>query len=257
MKSAQSWAAFFVFVLGFLSATVLELPELKAKVATVFPGFASRTERRHIYTTQMLFRNPLMLYIDDFVDQNEIAELLEIGSTLFEPSTIGGGKVSKQRTSNSCFLRGNDSVILRVRERVAHFMGAIPFDGIETPQLVRYQDDQTFNLHMDWFREPIEDLDGHTYNRLASFFIYLDANCTSGETWFPELPSLVSPGESSEKFSNPEGKDGLAIVPRAGSGVFWMNLDENGVGNERTLHAGLPVSSGSKVGMNLWVKKFV
>ena len=261
MKSiTQSSLALVVFVIGFLSAVVLEVPELKKLGHTYLPalaGYLGPSEPRHAYTTQFLSRDPFMLYIDNFLDQAEISHLLEMGSTLFKPSTITKGQISEVRTSNSCFLRGNDSVLDRVRERAMHFLGTMPFDDIETPQLVRYQDNQSFNLHMDWFRTPIEDPEGRVYNRLGSFFIYLDANCTAGETWFPEIPSPIRPGERSDKFTNLKDREGLAVAPRAGSGVFWLNLDESGQGDERTIHAGLPIDSGSKVGMNIWIKKYV
>jgi prolyl 4-hydroxylase len=37
-----------------------------------------------------------------------------------------------------------------------------------------------------------------------------------------------------------------------GSAVFWKNLDEKGRGDRRTLHAGLPVQNGTKIGLNIW-----
>jgi prolyl 4-hydroxylase len=56
-----------------------------------------------------------------------------------------------------------------------------------------------------------------------------------------------------------EWERGVTFRPREGSGVFWMNMerDVDGVmrGDERTLHAGLPVTSGGKVGMNIWTRE--
>jgi len=36
-----------------------------------------------------------------------------------------------------------------------------------------------------------------------------------------------------------------------------MNLKQDDKGDERVLHAGLPVSEGTKVGMNIWITKHV
>ncbi len=44
-------------------------------------------------------------------------------------------------------------------------------------------------------------------------------------------------------------------MPILGSGIFWINLKEDDSGDSRTLHAGMPVGSGSKTGMDIWAKK--
>ncbi len=46
-------------------------------------------------------------------------------------------------------------------------------------------------------------------------------------------------------------------MPRLGSGIFWMKLKEDGSGDSRTLHAGIPVGSGGKTGMNIYAKKIL
>ena len=133
------------------------------------------------------------------------------------------------------------------------------------------------------------------YNRIASFFIYLEDDCVGGGTEFPDLkledskmfarseeavegPSLTEHAvsipqdehsKSSEKLSfwmeRVEIKDigsktsqrakGTTFKPRKGSGIFWVNLRESGFGDQRVRHAGLPVREGEKVGMNIWVKR--
>lgn len=34
--------------------------------------------------------------------------------------------------------------------------------------------------------------------------------------------------------------------------LFWRNLLPNGQGDPRTLHAGMPLTKGIKVGLNIW-----
>lgn len=50
-------------------------------------------------------------------------------------------------------------------------------------------------------------------------------------------------------------KDGLTVNPIAGSALFWVNLHADGMGDERMLHAGLPVPDGSKTGLNIWTTR--
>ena len=52
-------------------------------------------------------------------------------------------------------------------------------------------------------------------------------------------------GENSDDF-------GVTFKPIKGNAVFWENLGPDGRGYEQTFHAGLPVSRGSKVGLNIW-----
>ena len=44
----------------------------------------------------------------------------------------------------------------------------------------------------------------------------------------------------------------MTFKPRKGNAVFWMNFDSEGRGYTETIHAGMPVTSGTKVGLNVW-----
>lgn len=50
-------------------------------------------------------------------------------------------------------------------------------------------------------------------------------------------------------------ENGVTFRPVEGNAVFWRNLDEEGRGLETMVHAGLPVVSGRKVGMNIWTRE--
>jgi prolyl 4-hydroxylase len=118
---------------------------------------------------------------------------------------------------------------------------------------------------------------GRLYNRVASFFLYLEDNCLGGGTEFPDLnldeSSIFAKkrgqAEAMEQLDfwktrieierkeneTSEHAQGVIFKPRKGSGVFWVNLHESGFGDQRVRHAGLPVHEGQKVGMNIWVKR--
>ena len=49
--------------------------------------------------------------------------------------------------------------------------------------------------------------------------------------------------------------NGITFKPVEGNAIYWENLAVDGRGDERTLHAGLPVVSGGKVGMNIWTRE--
>jgi hypothetical protein len=39
-----------------------------------------------------------------------------------------------------------------------------------------------------------------------------------------------------------------------GGAVFWRNLHADGSGHDKTLHAGLPLPEGTKIGINVWTR---
>ncbi|KUI59705.1 Prolyl 4-hydroxylase 1 [Cytospora mali] len=229
------------------------------------------------YHTEIISLDPLLIYIHDFLHTDEIDSLLTAAEPLFKPSTVTkyGRKVdTPDRTSSSAGLPLRDSTVQCVLARARAFMGTMMRDADEMgpPQLVRYTAGQYFNIHHDWYDMPQRAYDGsrRTFNRIASFFAILQANCTDGETYFPYVtgpPARVGHNKAvgnaesrSWKDSDPAWREheegGLAFRPIRGNALFWINLHSNGTGDERTLHAGLPVGEGWKTAMNIWPRQF-
>lgn len=124
------------------------------------------------------------------------------------------------------------------------------------PQMVRYRQGEKFDTHFDWYGYP-ERYGAKWFDRIASFFVYLDGEgVVGGETWFP----LIDAGKNAHgkwmRRTGREGEDGgTMFVPKTGNALFWVNLYANGTGDQRVLHAGLPLLEGRKTAMNMWPKK--
>lgn len=121
----------------------------------------------------------------------------------------------------------------------------------EQIQLVKYNGGGRLLLHQEWI--PIQGNgsfsgDGivRTYNRLLRSFIYLEDNCTGGETYFPGLKE-VGPSADGNKFSRAQNGKGILFKPRKGNAVIWNNLFMDGSGDPRLSHTSLPVRSGTKI----------
>ncbi|KAL9626863.1 MAG: hypothetical protein Q9204_006981 [Flavoplaca sp. TL-2023a] len=240
-----------IFSTHWISAKPSDLTELLA------------LSKEHQYSTEILSTDPLMFYLDGFLHPREAAYLLRLGSSrephlapskvYVDPDSNAPPPPSSYRTSSSCVLPADNALVSLIKQRALSLMGFIPNTGVEALQLVRYGRSEKFGMHYDWFDSPMVDKSGERYNRIATLFLYLEANCTAGSTYFPRLPP---PPESAreERFSTTANRSGLAVMPRAASGVFWVNLKADGTGDERTLHAGMPVGMGSKTGLNIWVK---
>lgn len=168
---------------------------------------------------------------------------------------------TRYRSSQSAILTLDDIVGKCLSRRMKSFLGSVQHIDTEPIQLVRYERTERFRLHVDWFDDSINktyipERPCRPYNRLGSIFAYLDDNCTGGETYFPDIKSVPSSADGT-KFARTDTGMGLLVKPRRGNAVFWNNMLMNGTGDPRVLHAGLPVKSGVKIGMNLFSYYYV
>ncbi|KAE8373706.1 hypothetical protein BDV26DRAFT_296696 [Aspergillus bertholletiae] len=217
------------------------------------------------YRTEILSVDPLIMHIENFVNDREIDYVLNLGEPLFQDSQLFDNdqvrSVDKPyRSSSSAFLPYEDSVLDCIGRRALKFLGFVEHQAYERLQVVRYYPGQEYNLHSDWLYRPKVSAspmdEGLEYNRLGSFFTYLGGNATGGETYFPFVKG-AKPSADGRKYAIPANGEGLVVKPTKGSALFWINLHPtNGTGDNRTFHAGLPVHQGVKYGMNLWTKHY-
>jgi prolyl 4-hydroxylase len=220
------------------------------------------------YTTEIVSLDPLVMYIHNFINPQDIAALLAAGEGEFQPSVVkkGGRMVdTPDRTSWSAALSRDEPVVECILERSRKFMGTMMAPGKDDmgpPQLVRYTAGQRFNIHHDWFErfQPSRDDDRDRYfNRLASFFVILQDNCTEGETHFPYIKPIAPQNFADKETAvwREHERGGLAFRPIAGNALFWVNLYKNGTGDRRVMHAGLPLKDGLKTAMNIWPRQYI
>jgi prolyl 4-hydroxylase len=162
-----------------------------------------------------------------------------IGRALVYDKAMGGGRVESARSNSSVVfdLIHSDIVLMLVRARIASTL-QIPPEGLEQTAVLHYAPGQLFEPHVD-FLDPAtpgyaEDLHMRG-QRVATFLLYLNQDYEGGETDFPEI-----------KW-NYKGRRGDALL-------FW-NVTSAGDPDERTLHAGLPPTSGEKWLLSQWVRQ--
>jgi len=127
---------------------------------------------------------------------------------------------------------------------------------MEPLQLVKYGSGQHYHFHTDWFGDPAYSHPSTGGNRQSSFFayVYVSNDTTGGGTNFP---MVIPPRhekwcdviDCDEPYAN-----GVTFLPVEGNAVFWSNFVD-GRGDDRTIHAGLPVTTGEKIGMNIWTRQ--
>ncbi|EOA88942.1 uncharacterized protein SETTUDRAFT_38254 [Exserohilum turcica Et28A] len=234
----------------------------------------------HQYSTEILSLDPLLIYITNFTSVLEAEQLITLGSADFTESFISRGSGTTHRvsgrTSDSAPLPLSHPLVSCILSRARRFMGTmlLPSEPFSIPQLVRYVAGQKFNLHTDfWAQHQVTAVDQEEvgrgagkrdmfFNRVASFFVFLRDNCTGGYTYFPlinvpaqvDLEALFEGRVERGDVGGEEG--GVKVKPVRGNALFWVNLDEEGKGDGRVVHAGLPVDEGEKIGLNIWPRKY-
>ncbi|KAJ5728458.1 Prolyl 4-hydroxylase alpha subunit [Penicillium malachiteum] len=220
------------------------------------------------YKVHLLSRTPLILYLENFLRDEEADHLVDISVNKYTPSIIYDGVTQKvdpsARLSDRALLDRDDTVRC-LEDRARAFQGWRPHLYIERMWAQRYNVSGHYRHHYDWTGSLA--LGG---DRLSTFMVYLGADCEGGGTNFPRLKMppgkqwcqfLECEGEedssSEEQFESidgviPKHKPGITFKPIKGNAIFWENLRSDGSGYEETWHASYPVTSGTKVGLNIW-----
>lgn len=140
-----------------------------------------------------------------------------------------------------------DKVVQCIERRALSFQGWPEDTFIERLWTQRYNVSGHYSLHYDWASST------KFSRRVSSFMVYIHDECVGGGTNFPRLER-----PKDERWCNfvhcgdQRGIEGVTFKAKKGNAVFWVNFDSEGRGYKETIHAGLPVSSGQKIGLNIW-----
>lgn len=118
--------------------------------------------------------------------------------------------------------------------------------------------------HFDW------NVHRGGWGRVSSFMVWVDDRTPGkpdlalegGGTEFPRLPRrwdgdrwcsfIECPDANSDGGNVTHTPIGATFKVKPGNAVYWENFTPDGRGFDETWHAGLPVTSGTKVGLNIW-----
>ncbi|KAI1777829.1 hypothetical protein F4818DRAFT_326844 [Hypoxylon cercidicola] len=221
------------------------------------------------YSVHIFSKAPLVIYIENFLSQDERAHLLEISEPLFEPSTVtSDGDTTRRdarvRDSEVALVPRTDAVRC-VEARARAFQGWRDDLWVERLRTQRYSENGHYAHHFDW------GSGARGWGRVSSFMVWVQADDgiegggtefpllrreAPGEKWCrwvecPEQPRDADDGETAAETGVPPG---VTFRPVAGNAVFWENFRPDGTGRgwDESWHAGLPVTKGTKVGLNIW-----
>ncbi|HEX8514156.1 MAG TPA: 2OG-Fe(II) oxygenase [Allosphingosinicella sp.] len=180
-----------------------------------------------------LSTEPRAAVCEGFMTESECAWLREAGEPALQPSAVvdptSGRMVPHPvRSSDAATIgvHGEDLVINALNRRIAAVTGTRPEQG-EPLQLLRYRPGGEYKPHMD-------ALPAEANQRILTALVYLSDDYAGGETSFPSV--------------------GLSYRGTVGDALIFRNVRSDGSADPLTLHAGLPVKSGTKYLASRWIR---
>ena len=178
--------------------------------------------------------------VDSVLTPEECKYVIDQATPLFTRSGVVGSTLpDPTRTSETAWIKKDDPIAQKIFQKVVELTGK-SIENCENLQVVRYQPGTYYNAHHDSCCDDTEGCLGFAKEggqRVATLLIYLNSEFTDGETHFPshgDLKLKADPG--SAIFFRPLGRDVNKCHPKA-------------------LHAGLPISTGTKYVCNVWVRE--
>jgi len=131
-------------------------------------------------------------------------------------------------------LLDSDLILTLIRNRVAAVTG-LPVAAMEPPRVFHYALGQDIKPHYDRLNDGVADYarSGYKGDRIATFLLYLNDNFDGGELEFP----LV----------------GKRFKGKAGDGLYFAHVNQDGTRERLSLHAGLPIRRGEKYVLSQWI----
>jgi prolyl 4-hydroxylase len=122
--------------------------------------------------------------------------------------------------------------------------------SVQAFNVLRYKHGQHYHPHHDVFKPS--EYGQQDSNRIATVLVYLEAPTEGGETIFP--------AEGRQGLKNLAGfgyntcDRGYLYKPRSGDAVLFWSISVDGKFEERSLHGGCPVKSGTKWVATKWIR---
>lgn len=178
--------------------------------------------------------------LDSILTPEDCKYLIEKAEPLFAPSTVVGSSGNDpSRTSETAWIPKSDPVARKVFAKACEKTGK-SMDCCEDLQVVRYKPGTFYKAHHDSCcddSKACEDFESQGGQRVGTLLVYLNNDFTDGETHFPD-------------------HDDARMKADPGSGIFFRPLASDcDQCHPKALHAGLPISSGTKYVCNAWVRE--
>lgn len=254
-------AACLAVVLFQQSIGIPDLISLVTKGPTDLEAYKTFQCQHAKYSVEILSIDPFILYINDFLSQEEIRYILDFTHAYEENRKLASNNEPVSVNERAPRFPWEEPLNVCLSQRMKSLLGNVQHIETEPVRVIQYERNEKIQVHYDWFPDTRNETGHHSMsarpnNRLGSILAYVEDDCDGGETYFPEVESMIESADS-DKFSISDNGKGLLVKPKKGNAIFWNNLHPNGTGDVRTAHAGMPVTRGTKVAINIWSYYFL
>jgi prolyl 4-hydroxylase len=196
-----------------------------------------RDRSRGYETHESTWDGPQMVH--GILEPHECDYIISKAESSFARSTVVGiDGPDESRTSETAWVSKDDPVARKILKRACELTGKC-YKNAEDLQVVRYKPGTYYRAHHDACCEDSEAcslFENKGGQRVGTLLVYLNDEFTDGETHFPDFGDL--------KMKAPPG-----------SAIFFKPLGSEDKCHPKALHAGLPISSGTKYVCNAWVRE--
>ena len=182
----------------------------------------------------LLSEAPRVTICEALLSPKECAYLRALGAPLLQPSVIVDPQTGKMvphpvRTSDGAAfgVLSEDLVVNAVNRRIAAFSGTAYTQG-EPLQMLSYRPGTEYRPHLDAIGKEANQ-------RILTVIVYLSDSFEGGETLFP--------------------RTGFSIRGKMGDAIMFRNVLADGQPDPMSLHAGTPVTQGTKVIATRWIRR--
>ncbi|KAK1318720.1 hypothetical protein QJS10_CPB04g01399 [Acorus calamus] len=196
---------------------------------------------------------PRIIVLHKFLSMEECDHLVAIARPRLQTSTVvdyktGKGFKSDVRTSSGMFLnyeQRKHPLVQAIEKRISVF-SQIPAENGELIQVLRYEKDEYYKPHFDYFSDTFNLKRGG--QRIATMLMYLSSDVDGGETYFPAA------GNGSCSCGGQFVK-GLSVKPVKGDAVLFWSMGLDGKSDPKSLHGGCGVLNGEKWSATKWMRE--
>ncbi|KAL4375973.1 hypothetical protein GQ457_02G042820 [Hibiscus cannabinus] len=197
--------------------------------------------------------SPRIIVLHSFLSNEECDYLRAIARPRLQISTVvdattGKGIKSNVRTSSGMFLNPTERkypMIQAIEKRISVF-SQIPAENGELIQVLRYEKDEFYKPHHDYFSDTFNLKRGG--QRIATMLMYLSEDVEGGETYFP----MAGTGDCS---CGGKTVKGLSVKPIKGDAVLFWSMGLDGQSDPNSIHGGCEVLSGEKWSATKWMRQ--
>ncbi|XP_017000452.2 prolyl 4-hydroxylase subunit alpha-2-like isoform X1 [Drosophila takahashii] len=216
-----------------------EVPQKLRNLYCVYNHVTAPFLRLSPIKMEILSIDPFVVILHDMISPKDSALIRSSSKKHLLPSATvdvgapkGQKKVAEFRTSKSVWYDYDHNEATRnMNKRLGDATG-LDIRFAEFFQVINYGLGGFFNTHMDTLLSDKARFNGG-YDRIATAVFYLSDVPQGGGTYFPKL--------------------NITVFPKAGSTLFWYNLDTKGNDHLSTRHTGCPVLVGSKWVVSKWI----